>query len=237
MPSPTDILAGLTTIANQAMAVAIGWHIVLAAIIIALLRGWRPSHLIGCALIALPLFSVGAFAFAAGNPFTAIVMVAAALALIVLPAYHEEDAPVTGAPAGLRLLGIAAIAFGWVYPHFLTGSPMAYLYAAPFGLVPCPTLAIAVGFALLGHASEHRAWNLVLAGVALFYAAFGIFRLGVTLDLGLAVPAVVLVATQVPHRRHSAIASSTVMASSSRSIAAAARTAASGARTSSSARA
>src|SRR5678810_80921 len=92
----------------------------------------------------------------------------------------------------MRTVGAAAIAFGWVYPHFLAGPPLAYLYAAPFGLVPCPTLAVAIGFALLAGAPNDRAWNLVLAALGLFYAAFGIARLGVWLDLGLAIPAVTL---------------------------------------------
>jgi hypothetical protein len=36
--------------------------------------------------------------------------------------------------------------FGWTYPHFLERNPWtAYLYAAPMGLLPCPTLATVIG--------------------------------------------------------------------------------------------
>lgn len=35
------------------------------------------------------------------------------------------------------------LAIGWIYPHFLDGPAVDYLHAAPVGLVPCPTLAVA----------------------------------------------------------------------------------------------
>jgi hypothetical protein len=192
MPSSAEILAGLTTIANDARVVAIAWHVVLAAVVTAVAIGWRPSHRFGRAVIALPLFSVAAFAFAAGNPFTGAVATGGGTVLFLLAGIRGDDAPITGAGPVMRTVGAAAIAFGWVYPHFLAGPPLAYLYAAPFGLVPCPTLAVAIGFALLAGAPNDRAWNLVLAALGLFYAAFGIARLGVWLDLGLAIPAVTL---------------------------------------------
>ena len=38
----------------------------------------------------------------------------------------------------------------------------ALLYASPVGLVPCPTLAVAIGFALLGNGLGPRVWSLTL---------------------------------------------------------------------------
>jgi len=78
------------------------------------------------------------------------------------------------------------IIFGWVYPHFLEKSSLInYLYSAPTGLIPCPTLSIVIGFALLFNRFESKAWPLILSVISLFYGLFGIFRLKVMLDAGL----------------------------------------------------
>jgi hypothetical protein len=83
--------------------------------------------------------------------------------------------------------------FGLVYPHFThTSSPFGYLYAAPTGLVPCPTLSLAIGVALIADGLGSRAFSLVLAAAGLFYGIFGVARLGVLLDVGLVAGAGVL---------------------------------------------
>jgi hypothetical protein len=58
-----------------------------------------------------------------------------------------------------------------------------YLYAAPTGVVPCPSLSLVVGFALLSGGLGSRAWSLALAIAGLFYGLFGVARLGVRLDI------------------------------------------------------
>ena len=79
--------------------------------------------------------------------------------------------------------GMVMILFGWVYPHFLEGGAwFDYLYAAPTGLIPCPTISLTIGFALLANGFSSRAWSLTLAFLGLFYAFFGALRLGVNLD-------------------------------------------------------
>jgi hypothetical protein len=194
MPSPDQILAGLTAIARANPAVAIAWHVVIAIALVALARGWRPPQRLARVLIALPLASVSAFAFSSGNPFNGAVLAAGAVALIAL-AVTDDDRAATRGSAVAWWIGVAMIAFGWVYPHFLAGSPVAYLYAAPVGLVPCPTLAIAIGFALLGAAPGRRAWTVTLAALGLFYGIFGALRLGVQLDLVLVAGAIALAAS------------------------------------------
>jgi len=75
------------------------------------------------------------------------------------------------------------IVFGWVYPHFLDNAgPMAYLYSAPTGLIPCPTLSVVIGFTLVLGGLRSRAWCVALSAVGLFYGAFGAGRLGVNID-------------------------------------------------------
>ena len=97
------------------------------------------------------------------------------------------------------------IAFGWGYPHFLEGHPTSYLFAAPLGLLPCPSLSVASGFALLGNGLGARAWSITLSVLGLFYGLFGVLRLGVLIDIGLVGGAIVLFITamraQAPEAR------------------------------------
>ena len=69
MPTTKEILDSLTRIANEATAIAIAWHVVLAVVLIALLLGWRPMQRTARVLVAAPLLSVAALGFAFGNPF------------------------------------------------------------------------------------------------------------------------------------------------------------------------
>jgi len=200
MPSSNEILARLAAAANQESAIAILWHLAIAGALLGLAAGWRPSVRTALALLAAPLGSAGLLALAYDNPFNGIVLVAAAAAAVAAASTARPHL-VRRAPAWLFAIGVASLAFGWVYPHFLTGSPLRYLYAAPVGVVPCPTLAVVIGFTLMGGGLGHRAWMFGLAGLGLFYGVFGAFRLGVWLDAGLIAGAAVLLAAAVGLRR------------------------------------
>ena len=193
MPHATDILDGLSAIANQASGIAVAWHIVIAMALVALTAGWRPSQRTARLLIGMPLASVAGVAIAFDNPFNGLVFAASALALTAIAVGGDRRLVSLGS-AWTRGIGVATIAFGWVYPHFLQGDATAYLYASPVGLVPCPTLAVAIGFALLGNGLGSRVWSLALAAIGLFYGLFGVLRLTVLLDVGLVVGALALVA-------------------------------------------
>jgi len=101
-------------------------------------------------------------------------------------------------PAELRsgaLLAAAGalIGFGWVYPHFLqTDTWLSYLYAAPAGLIPCPTLAVVIGASLAIGGLGSVAWSGVLCAMGAFYSLFGALHLGVDLDWVLLAGAVAL---------------------------------------------
>lgn len=99
--------------------------------------------------------------------------------------------PVFAAPP-MRAAGAGLAAFGRVYPHFLEGGHVRYLYAAPLGLVPCPTLALVVGLTPMLRGLESRGWTLTLAVASLFYGLFGWFRLGVAMDGALLLGALLL---------------------------------------------
>lgn len=182
MPDRDTILLGLSLIANRMSAVAVLWHVVLAALGLALWLGVRPSGRALALGVSAVLASVTLCALLFANPFNALVLGASALALAAVATRASNGAPPAAAP-WTRTLGALLLLFGWIYPHFLEGSRLAYLYAAPLGTLPCPTLSASVGVALLGSGLAGRAWSRLLAAVAAFYGLFGALRLGVTIDL------------------------------------------------------
>ncbi|MCA9560787.1 MAG: hypothetical protein KC583_19700 [Myxococcales bacterium] len=201
MPTSEDILVGLGTIANDGVLFAAAWHFALLLVLVAVARGWRPSRRTAATALSLPLASVAAFAWAYGNPFNGLVFAALALALAALARRLDRE-PVTRGASWAVVAGALMVAFGWVYPHFVqVDSAAAYLYAAPTGLIPCPTLSVVIGLALLAGLSD-RAWSTLTAAAGLLYGLFGTFRLGVTLDAALLAGALaLLVPAWRPHLR------------------------------------
>jgi hypothetical protein len=196
MPTPNEILAGLTRIVNEAFAISIAWHVVVALSVGALLLGARPSSRAAALALSLPLLSVSAFAWHYANPFNGAVfaLVAAVLAWLAIRAPNRTLALRTSWPF---IAGSGLIAFAWVYPHFLSDrAPATYLIAAPLGVIPCPTLSLVTGVALLVDGFVSRAWRLMLASTAAFYGLFGMLRLGVWIDLVLLAGAVAVLAQE-----------------------------------------
>jgi hypothetical protein len=197
-----EILAGLHTIANRAEALASFWHTVAIMALLAVAVGWRPTRRTIAALLVPPLASVAAMAWVFENPFNAAAFTVLALVLgflaLRIPALPPDR------PAGwARGLGAAMVGLGLVYPHFLdTSSWLWYLYAAPTGLLPCPTLSLAIGVTLLADGLGARAFSLLLAVVGLCYGVVGVVRLGVALDVGLILGAAGLLARWLgPNKR------------------------------------
>jgi hypothetical protein len=86
------------------------------------------------------------------------------------------------------------IIFGLIYPHFIkANSIVEYLYASPAGLIPCPTLSILIGFALVFNGFESRPISLTLIIFGLFYGIFGVFKLKVYIDVMLIFGTVVFI--------------------------------------------
>ncbi len=182
MPTPTEILQVLAAITNEQLIIAIIWHALIAGTLIGIVLGWRPTKKAGAAALAIPLFSVSILAWAYRNPFNGLVFLIFALAFIALAVRRPGEA-VDPPPAWASAIGAVLIIFGWVYPHFLgDGSWLRYLYEAPTGLIPCPTLSFVTGFALLANGFSSRAYSVALGGLGLFYALFGALRLGVRID-------------------------------------------------------
>lgn len=179
MPSSAQLLDQLANAAARAALVSMGWHAVLGAVLVAISMGWRPSGRVAGVVLAASCVSVAVVA-AFGNPFNAMVFGALAL---VLAATSLRDR--TAVSLRFSIAGAAALAFGWIYPHFVAFP--ANLYAAPVGVVPCATLYVVVGATLSGFAPRGLAFRRIVGLAALVYGVFGVFVLHVWIDLGLVV--------------------------------------------------
>ena len=183
MPKPQEILNGLQSIVTNYSRYAILWHMVFYFLIIALILKWTPSNRLMGVLISLPLLSVAIFAWLTGNPFNGMLFAIAFAAILIL-GFKCTGNPISTSTLTFLIVGIIMVTFGLVYPHFLeTGSIVKYLYASPAGLIPCPTLSVLIGLLLIfnGFGSTYLTLSLIVLG--LFYGLFGVFRLGVHLDL------------------------------------------------------
>jgi hypothetical protein len=201
MPTSADILDSLLNITREWRPLAIVWHGAFA--LAAAVMFWRkrsPQRVVAVAIVQ-PLVSVSALAWWSGNPFngTVFAFVAAAL-LIETRAFVNQSVRVTSRLAVAA--GALLMAFGLAYPHFVAAeSWWTYLYAAPFGLIPCPTIAVLAGASLMFGVFGSRAWALTLGVVALAYGGIGVLALGVTIDVVLVAGAMFLFAEYSAHRR------------------------------------
>jgi hypothetical protein len=195
MPEAEEILASLERITNGATAVAIAWHVVLFVTFAAIVAGFRPSRRALAWMSLLPVLSVSAVAHwyeARFNGFVFVVLTA----VLAFSIPRGKDEKIRRGPPWAVVLGSAMIAFAWTYPHFLDASrsPFAYLYAAPVGLIPCPTLSLVIGVTLVTGASTGTRGAIVLAAAGLFYGFVGLVKLNVEIDAVLVAGALGLLA-------------------------------------------
>ncbi len=201
MPSSAQITRQLAEVANAWIALSIVWHLVIAAALVALAFGWRPGPRTTGLLLASLCASVAAVAWLAASPFNGVFFTALGAAFALIARRLRPGASPSDAPLWARISGALMIGFGLVYPHFLDGPAAMYLVAAPVGVVPCPSLAVVIGFTLLAAGLESRAWCRVLLAAGVFYSVFGVWRLGVLLDVGLLLGTIAVAVFLVRWRR------------------------------------
>jgi hypothetical protein len=190
VPSSVIILKGLTSLANKWQAVAIVFHLYFAIVLLMIIKKALAKRIAGM-LLAIPAISVSVLAWMSRNPFNGIVFAVIAVFLLVFSARIHMDR-IHFSPNAVIIIGILMVVFGWIYPHFLnTTSYFPYLYAAPVGVIPCPTLCVLIGSSLIINSLESRAWSIFLGIVGALYGLFGI-RLGVALDWFLFAGAIIL---------------------------------------------
>ena len=193
MPSSEFILAGLTSLSNDWQLIAIGFHLYFVILIIVTIAGVTLSRKIAGFLLAVPPLSVSILAWSGMNLFNGFVFAIITILLVIYSMCLPMDR-IYFSSTGFMIIGIIMLAFGWVYPHFLnTRSFIPYLYAAPLGIVPCPTLCAIIGCTLIIGGLGSRSWSIVLGTAGIFYGIFGTLRLGVALDWVLVAGAITLV--------------------------------------------
>jgi hypothetical protein len=178
-----------------AAALAIGWHVALGTLLLVLFIGRRPSNRFAGYLLAAPFLSVSYLAWTSGNPFNGAMFAAFTLMLIGLASRLSSLGNLSTSPHHTSSSLVRCwITFGWGYPHFLEGARWTtYAYAAPLGLLPCPTLSAVIGLTLIFSLLGSTPWTMTLAAVRFAHGAIGVFRLGVALDCMLLAGAIVLV--------------------------------------------
>lgn len=174
---------------------------IFGVIALGLLLGVRPSLRVAGVLLALPLLSVSLLAWMAANPFNGTLFALTAVDSLSWPCGCPTNASRLP-PPGLSPPASSCLHSAGSIPTFLdSASFVTYLYAAPTGLVPCPTLSIVIGLSPIVAGLDARAWSLLLGAVmGILYGLFGALRLGVTIDYILLLGALLLVATAfLPH--------------------------------------
>ena len=192
MPTKQEILAGLTWLANEYAAIAIIWHILLFLLIVMLFAGWKPRNNLMILILTSLLMSASLFASLQGNFFTAVVF-----ALLVITSIYgtlrSANEMIKGNRSWPDIVGLMLILYGLSYPEFLkANSVLEYGYAAPTGLIPCPTLAVLTGFTLLYRGFGSIIWTLMIVISGMFYGLFGALYLNVYLDWMLVAGAFIL---------------------------------------------
>jgi hypothetical protein len=147
------------------------------------------------------LASVSVFAWSYGNAFNGTVFGLGTALLATLGAYAPSPRRIEPGGLGSAVAGALVLVLGWVYPTFGDFSSWWRLaIEAPVGVIPCPTLLVVIGLALLGGGLGSEAWSLALAALGFFYGVFGAQYLGVAIDWVLSVGAVLLAWVALPRR-------------------------------------
>jgi hypothetical protein len=185
------IRSSLSAITNEWRDVAMAWHVLFAVLVISIVsRVIRRDA--AAFVLAVAALSVAALAAWSGNPFNASVFLVAGVIMMRLAA-TMRGAPMAFGTRLEMVAGIVLVAFGAVYPHFLAASSWtAYLYQAPLGVIPCPTIAASAGVTLIAGGFGSKAWCRVVGTVAVFYGLVGVLVLGVMIDVALIAGAVML---------------------------------------------
>jgi len=193
MPSREAILDMLAALANEWRWLAIAWHVAFVTAGVVAISRMQVSRSAAALFVSLPIISVSLLAWNAGNPFNGLVfMLVGVLTAGLSTTFGSRDTSVDSA-FRYRAVGGMLVVFGLSYPHFLVAdSWLTYLYAAPYGLIPCPTIAVTVGLSLIYGSFGSRAWAAVVSGTALIYGVIGVLFLNVWIDGFLLVGAVML---------------------------------------------
>jgi len=184
MPSSDDILKSARFLANNYLYVAIVWHLLIYFFLfLCVFSRFQLSGSSLGSLVSLALLSVSFFAWQVNNPVNGTVFLSAGILLLFF-SFKEKRGDLFYNPSFLlRATGIVVLFLGLIYPHFLGPQFLVYLYAAPIGILPCPTLLIATGLSMIFVSGRSRKRLIVLLMLDILYGLMGVFWLHVYLDI------------------------------------------------------
>jgi hypothetical protein len=202
MPTANEILDGLRAISNNYILISIYWHMVIYfSILLLLLVLWRPTNRMSVLLLSLPFITVALLAWFNSNPFNGVLFSILSIYCLITGLKLSQK-EVKYSPWPYRIAGILLLLFGLWYPHFIEAdSVWVYLYSAPSGLIPCPTLSIAIGIALIFNGFNSNPLKIIFLFYGFFYSLFGILKLGVYLDVVLLLGTLVFLIQFQQYRR------------------------------------
>lgn len=182
MPTREELLSGLASLANEYSNIAIAWHFIIVILIAALFSGWKPGNSLMILILSSLLMSVSVFASLQANFFNAAIF-AFIVIMSIYATLRSGNSKIRGDRSWPDIAGLVLIIFGLVYPEFLkTNSLLEYAYAAPTGLIPCPSLSVLIGFALLYKGFNSVTWSITLVLAGMFYGLFGVYYLNTYSD-------------------------------------------------------
>ena len=192
-PTTEEILFKLIELADTWRALAIIWHVYFAAFVIVLMLGVRPSKRVSGVLLALPFLSVSILALSITNPFNGIIFAVIGILLIAVSVRLPPER-VQIAPMWVLIAGVLMFAFGWIYPHFLDeSSSLSFLYSPPVGIVPCASLSIGIGLALILNSLGSSKISLILGISGIVFGITGVWQFGVAIDWLLLIGSILIV--------------------------------------------
>lgn len=203
MPTSAEILVVLTAIANDYIFVAIGLHILIYISAIALpATGTHLTNRSAIWLLSLLPVLVALFSWLGNNPFNGILFSLLAL-FILIKATGSSGEKIRIATVPFTIAGVVMVMFGLWYPHFVRVDTFwLYLIASPTGLIPCPTLSVMIGMALIFNEFRSNPLRMLLLVYGFFYSLFGVFKLGVYLDVVLLAGTIVFLFQYLSERRY-----------------------------------
>lgn len=196
MPSTEFIISTLTNLVNDYKYFSIIWHLFFFALIIFIYNKNKPSNKITSIILIIPLLSVSMFAIIQKNPFNSIIFGLLFIVLLII-GLKLSDEKIKISINFWTISGLILIAFGWIYPHFLNSNFILYLIMAPIGIIPCPTLSIIIGFALLLNGFDSKLWTITLSLIGIFYGLTGTLALKVYIDIILLAGSVILMSMAI----------------------------------------
>jgi len=198
----SEILDGLKSISEDYSLISIYWHIMIyLAIVLLLFAKWRPSNRMAAMFLSLPFITVAVLAWESGNPFNGT-LYSVLTFFCLLIGFRLSEERVQYSSIIYRIAGFLLLLFGLWYPHFIEPDNfIIYLYEAPSGLIPCPTLSVAIGMALIYNGFNSNPMKIILICYGLFYGLFGLLKLGVYLDIVLLVGTIIFTIQSFMNRK------------------------------------